>query len=295
MQPHHPAEGAGQVHGSPGRLHVVLHGLFVFRDRGDFIEALIPDLGHLHRYLAGTWLVETHLMDRATYLLSGVNRPAKPARFSKHTNIILPPKTHAAHADPSSHGRQHGVHATLLLPRPAGIASLGRVPLNPGKDLGGDDKGRIKAKSMATIQVFTYTFENDALLRLGDHPWEPILDGEGNVSLHIFSECETYPTHNHSRQAFQVSTALLLGSSLTLRRPPGLADLAAEEKELPPGLHRLELEDLIQRRHRLQLLGQSIRQGGDTPILWNRFLGFAGGNHENCPSGVMESQDSSEF
>lgn len=136
--------------------------------------------------------------------------------------------------------------------------------------------------------MLTYSFANDALLRLGDHSWEPILDDDGNVNLHIFSEPERYPTHNHMRQAFQVSAALLLGVSLTLRRPPGLADLTAELKEIPAGVHRLELEDLMQRQRRLQVLGQAIRQGGETPVLWNRFIGFAGGNPENCPSGLME-------
>ena len=285
MHPHQPSEGAGRVYGSPGRLHVILHGLFVFRERGDMMEALIPDMGHEHAYLGGTWLAETHLMDRTNYLLSGVNRPKKPARFSSQVNIVLAAKTRAEMAD---HGHQHGVYATLLLPCPEKIESLGRIPLNPDKDLGGDDKPKVKARAISTVQVLTYSFDNDALLRLGDHQWEPVPDADGCVNLHVFSEPERHPNHNHMRLAFQVSAALLTGASLTLRRPPGLADLAAEEKEIPPGIHRLELEDLIQRRRRLQVLGQAIRQGGETPVLWNRFLGYAGGNHENCPSGMME-------
>jgi hypothetical protein len=241
-------------------------------------------MGTEHAYLAGNWLSETALNDRETYALKGVN-PGKRTQFSREANIVL--ERRAAPAAHHGHGG-HGVYATLALPFPASMASLGRIPLNPGKDLGGDDKSKVKASAVSTVQILTYTFDNDADLMLGNHYWEPIVDEAGIVNLHVFAEPERPPSHGHMRMAFQVSAALVLGSSITLKRPPGIADLAAEAGHLPKGVHPLEIEDLLQRYRRLQSMGQAIRQGGDAGVYWDRVQGFSGGNPESCPSGLIE-------
>jgi len=53
-------------------LNVLFHGLFVFVDRPNGIEVLIPDMGADHVYRAGEWLGETTLA-RGSYELSGVS------------------------------------------------------------------------------------------------------------------------------------------------------------------------------------------------------------------------------
>jgi len=289
LHPHHgthehapPAAPAG---GASGRLNVILHGLFVFRETAHGIQALIPDMGTEHAYRAGNWLGETALANRRTYVLQGVTE-GKPSRFSRDANIVLPRRAAAMAHD--GHGGGHGVYATLDFPFPEKMISLGRIPLNPAKDLGGDDRPGVKAKCVSTVQILTYSFPDDAALLLTDHYWEPVVDARDFVNLHIFAEPERPPSHGHMRMAFQVSAALVLGSSITLKRPPGIADLAAEAAHLPPGVHALELEDLVQRQRRMQSMGQAIRQGGDSSVHWDRPQGFAGGNPENCPSGVVE-------
>src|SRR5215468_5726887 len=69
--------------GLPGRLNVILHGLFAF-DQEKRIIAYIPDMGSEHQYKAGNWLAETTLEDQADLTLEGVN-PGKP-----RVNKILP-------------------------------------------------------------------------------------------------------------------------------------------------------------------------------------------------------------
>jgi hypothetical protein len=287
LHPHGNHSHAGSGSGSAGRLNVILHGLFVFRETPRGIDALIPDMGTEHAYVAGNWLAETPLAGRQTYALKGVNA-GKAAQFSRDANIVL--RRRAAPATHHGHGG-HGVLATLEFPFPSAMVSLGRIPLNPGKDLGGDDKSAVKARAVSTVQVLTYSFDNDAELFLGSHYWEPVVDPAGFVNLHIFSEPQRPPSHGHMRMAFQVSAALVLGSSLNLKRPPGIADLAKEAGSLPQGIHPLEIEDLIQRNRRLQAMGQAIRSGGDAGGSWGRLQGFSGGNPESCPSGLIEFEN----
>src|SRR6185503_11012727 len=89
--------------------------------------------------------------------------------------------------------------------------------------------GRANVES-ATVQVLTYDFENDARLRLGDHPWEPVLEwdpvlNESVVNLHVFSEPERNLTDDHLRQAFRASVGLYVGVDLTLNAPAQPANL----------------------------------------------------------------------
>src|SRR5437867_7389342 len=205
------------LQGSRGKLNVILHGLFAF-DQGDKIVAYIPNMGSEHVYMAGTWLAETALAEHADLTLEGVTAGKKEDnnRLNRDHNIMV------GDAPVTANGHEcHCVHATLRFPYPPKkfeIRSLRRFII-PAKALGGADMKRIvrgrKEVQSATVQVLTYPFENDADLRLGDHPWEPVLEWdpafkESFVNLHVFSEPERNSTDNHLRQAFQASVGLFV-------------------------------------------------------------------------------------
>jgi hypothetical protein len=137
------------------------------------------------------------------------------------------------------------------------------------------------AVQTATVQVLTYPFDSDANLTLGDHPWEPVLE-DGYVNLHVFSEPEGSPMENHLRHAFQASMGLFEGVDLKLERPAQPADLDAEKKEIPPGVHELELEDLVHRQRRLAVLGRAIKESRDLNTIWDEPTPFDGGDPNTC-------------
>src|SRR6266550_3204575 len=65
--------------GSPGKLNVILHGLFDFnqetKDKNkekDEIAVYIPNMGSAHLYKAGNWLAEITLEEGADLRLEGV-------------------------------------------------------------------------------------------------------------------------------------------------------------------------------------------------------------------------------
>ena len=185
--------GESKLQGSRGKLNVILHGLFAF-DQQDKIIAYIPNMGTEHLYKAGNWFAETSLEEHADLTLQGVTPGKKgDTKLNPDHNIMV------GDAPIIPKGNEcHCVHATLRFPYPPKefkIQSLRRliIPANAR----GDDKtrivrGRAEVQS-ATVQVLTYRFENDAELRLGDHPWEPVLEWdpvleESVVNLHVFSE-----------------------------------------------------------------------------------------------------------
>jgi hypothetical protein len=264
--------------GLPGRLNVILHGLFAF-DQERRIIAYIPDMGSQHQYKAGNWLAETTLEDQADLTLEGVD-PGQP-RLNKilpDHNLILgdvPVSPMANDCD--------CVRAILRLPYPTTpIRSLRRLRI-PAGALGGDDKPKIvdgkAAVESATVQVLTYEFKDDTALKLGEHPWEPVLqwddkDKVNYVNLHVFSEPDQNVTDDHVRHAFQANISLFVGVDLTLKgrvQPP-----YSEDGAPPPGVNELELQDLIQRQKWLAVLGRAIKEGRDVNTTWEDLTPFAG-------------------
>jgi hypothetical protein len=222
------------------KLNVILHGLFAF-DQEEEIIAYIPDMGSEHQYKAGNWLAETNLEEHAKLRLKGVcHGPKRKNRLFPDHNIILGDVPVIAKAH-----KCHCIYATLQLPYPTQeIRSLRRLKI-PADALGGDDKEKIvdgrDAIESATIQVLTYEFDNDADLRLGNHPWEPVLEGDF-VNLHVFSEPERNVTDDHVRLAFQASIGLFAGVDLSLK---GRVQPLYADEAIPPGVNEFELQDLV--------------------------------------------------
>jgi hypothetical protein len=124
----------------------------------------------------------------------------------------------------------------------------------------------------AAVQVLTYEFTDENALRLGDHPWEPVLFEGRYVNLHVFSEPERRPTDDHARQAFQSCLGLFLGVDLTLKAP--LQTCVPEEKV--PDVHEFELQDLVQRQRWLEVFGRAIKEGRDPRAIWDDPTPFVG-------------------
>jgi hypothetical protein len=310
-----PAE-TPERQGSPGKLNVILHGLFAF-DQEDEIVAYIPNLGSEHLYKAGSWLAETNLDEQADVRLAGVrpttlkleDRPTLESpeslkiktddngetilgyKLDARHNIVLgnvPVSANATGCDCMS----HSIQATLRFPYPPSpIQSLRRLKI-PAVVLGGDDKNKVlngePAAETATVQVLTYDFDNDNDLKLGDHPWEPVIErdekqNKNYVNLHVFSEPERLPTQDHLRHAFQAGVGLFVGVDLTLNGPTRPPD-----PDPPvPGVDEFELQDLVQRQRWLALLGRAVKEGRDAQAIWADPTPFS--SSDSC-AGCMASE-----
>ena len=278
-----PSEKTNAPNGADGksRLNVILHGLFTWRDEGDQdIVAYLPNMGSEHAYKAGTWLAETDLDQHADLSLTGVTGGS--AHFNGGNNFVL--KKDVRLCDCGCEDQT--VYAILRFPRPKDIQSRQVLKIPPGALVG--DTGRVNTQPdgsihNATVQVLTYDL-NDGELRLGDsratddplrsHPWQPVLDGQ-YINLHIFSEPERSPDGDHVRHAFQASMSLFVGLNLALKQPPEPVDGTNATSDIP-GVHALELEDLIHRRRRLALLGRAIKQSRDLNSIWADPVPFYG-------------------
>jgi hypothetical protein len=267
--------------GLPGKLNVILHGLFAFDQEEDGIVAYIPNLGSEHVYKAGKWLVETNLEEHAKLSLEGVTpNGSKENRILKDNNFVLGDVPVSASATDC-----HCIYATIKLPYPPSpIASL-RRQIIPADAVGGDDKKKVvvtQELKSATVQVLTYDFTSDAELRLGDHPWEPVLqpvlqgvNSVNYVNLHVFSEPERNSSDEHLRHSFRACVGLFVGVDLTLKglaKPP---DLDAERGLIPPGVDELELQDLAQRKRWLEALSHAIKDGRNVNSIWDDPTPFA--------------------
>ncbi len=266
--------------GTPGTLNVFLHGLFTIVVSDQEITVYIPNMGSEHTYKAGNWLAEAAL-NPGDFKLEGVSAGDVKQRFCPKQNVVL---RNARATDPV---RSDRVYATLHLPYPPlSIKSLGRLVVPEG-GIGGASKDLLYPgadKRSATVQILTYKFSSDANLRLGNHPWEPLLD-EGFVNLHIFSESEQSDKETHIRQAFQLSASLLAGVDLTLLKPTEPADLQAEEAEIPEGVHQLEVQGLVMRNFWLGVLGRAIKEHRDLNAFWDSPAAFA--DAEACTGGLI--------
>jgi hypothetical protein len=272
------------------KLNVILHGLIVFFEDEEEIVAYLPNMGPEHAYKAGTWLAETAIDEHADLKLNiGQEVPkASKNKFEPTDNFFL------KGVRPCTCGcENHTIYATLHLPYPhEEIHSLGPITIPEGS-LDGADKGKVTGFQSATVQVLTYHFDNDADLRFGDHPWEPVVeldtDGTTHVNLHIFSEPERSPNEDHVRHAFQVAMSVFAGLNVMLVRParPGL-----EEVPYPniPGVIKLELEGLTQRRRRLDILGRAIRESRDLNSIWDAPIPFLDPN--SCAGSGIGGGDS---
>jgi hypothetical protein len=293
-----PSAKSSKLPGSPGKLNVILHGLFDFDQETkkdgkgqDQISVYIPDVNRIkpphnmgaghkmtkHVFKAGNWLAETTL-ERGKFVLKGVAKGSTENKLSPDRNMIVG-------KDLKVNSNRTNTYATLVLPYPAlPIQSLRRLTI-PANGLSGKSKKTVlngsKNVQNATVQVLTYSFESDAELALGDHPWEPVLEG-GYVNLHVFSEPEKNPTEEHLRHAFEASMKMFDDVDLELTRPAQPANYEAEKSETPPGVHSLELEDLVRRQGRLAVLGRAIKEPRDLNTIWDEPTPFEGNSAGAC-------------
>jgi hypothetical protein len=268
---------------------VILHGLFAIGedDQRNHIVVYIPNMGSDHLYKAGNWLAETTLAQGADLTLAGVDEGHED--FDPTHNIFL---EGVQLGDATCCNR---VYAVLRLPRPPlPIKSLLRIATSLDA-IGGDpsSKGKIQTNNPArlecgTVQVLSYPFQSDSELHLGNHPWEPALDGSF-VNLHIMSEPEKNPEQDHVRHSFQMAMGLFDGVDLSLLRPMQPTDLRAEAAEIPDGVNALELQSLIQRQQWLAMLGRGIKERRDLNSIWYAPTPFGGGNPDTCPPGGIGS------
>jgi hypothetical protein len=264
--------------GTKGTLNVILHGVFTsVVDRDGTITVYIPNMGSEHVYKAGNWLAETTLQ-QSDFTLEGVVKAATRQTFRPDQNIAL---KNARISDPNCCDR---VYATLHFPTPRSITSLGRLTVPPGA-IAGASVGMLDPKSggqSATVQVLTYDFSSDANLRLGDHPWEPVLDN-GFVNLHVFAEADRSVEEDHIRHAFQMSMGLFTGVDLSLQLQTSPADHAAEQAEIPDGVHPFEVRGLIERQNWLTVMGRAIKEHRDLNGLWADPTAF--NSEDSCTGG----------
>ncbi len=253
-----------QPRGHSGTLNVLLHGTFAFIQDEKQIQAHIPQLDH-HVARAGNWLAETELRP-GRYELKGTDERGR-AKLDPEKNLIVT----SEFIPVTKERRKEILYATLTLPRPQTITSL-RVA---GLPKGSLKPGNEKPEHVATLQIFTYKFENDAELRLSladevgqnllAHYWEPVFTTGDYINLHVFS-AENHPHDpDHAKQAFAVIMELL-GSDLKLERPHPAG--GATETDLPLGVIPEETEDLMPRTLRMARLGRLFKQNGDLNLAW---------------------------
>ncbi len=258
-----------------GTLNVIFHGSITIYDKqeGEYpIQALLPVnatnngggvRSDRHVYRAGNWLAETELSG-GHYQLLGVNGGG--AHFDRKTNLILK----------SGSAQTEIAHATVDFPRPQAITSL-RVSNVPFEAFNQDEAKALKLDQkgvhLASLHVFTYTFDDDNDLRLATtnskndgHYWEPAFSGN-YINLHIFCSEDRFSTPSQARADFTALTALL-GLKLELEHPQPVASVP-DDLHLPAGVIGEETEDLPFRTLRMARLGRLVRQNGDANIAWS--------------------------
>lgn len=226
-----------------GTLYVVVHGLVTLVKRKDgrfhgyFVE--MPE----HEYLAGSWLNERAVPDRAVLELHGVQ--AGSADWDRGKNLVVKVKTDL---DKESVGLRR-----VILPAPKVLHSVFTQDISA--NLVGDLSG-LSSRCLSVKSVFEYEVEKFSDVRLGGgrHTrfWQPAIrrvqPGDTKVAvLHLFDEPRRTPTRrNHFTEEFK-KTFVLLGWPNT-----GINDTinGADARRQPvgcPGIHRREFHDLVTR------------------------------------------------
>jgi hypothetical protein len=246
-----------------GTLNVILHGTFAFVQdtRARSILALVPALAH-HACRAGSWLAETELFAHRDYELKGVK--TGDGTFNPRRNLFVRFKQRPAKSRP---------RATLIFPFPKKVTSL-RIADVP-RDSFVNPRALVSTSAtqhMATLQIFTYDFDDDNELLLtsdrGGHHWEPAFTRQ-SINLHIFSSEDHREGPSHAIEDFK-ECAMLLGSDLELGRSLRAREIPPlDVRNLPDGVVDKETEDLAPRTIRLARLGRILKQKDfDANVAW---------------------------
>lgn len=195
-----------------GSLYLFMHGLFAIARRGDRYEVVLPDVpGHVQR--AGTFLAESNIAHENVLRLRGVTRG--PADFISDGIVDLPG---TALTD-----RKRA--ATLWLQLPNAIFYMRRATPctpDPADYVVKRRHGRptFNEKSVATVVVLVYDYQDENEVRLQGHYWEPC-PVQNAISLHIISTSEIPETLEHEEITQDVMAEVLRGyPGLDFKRQP---------------------------------------------------------------------------
>jgi hypothetical protein len=217
----------------------------------------------------------------AVYELSGVNKEPPPDiadndRFKREHNLVF--KCRKLRDKLAAK-----VHAKLIVPWPKTIRSPRRASVPSASFTNGQDLPAGYNGNIATLQIFTYEFSDDAELRIagGPHPvfWEPAFVGE-TVNLHIFACPENDQHAEHISDAF--ATCLdLFESPPNLTLPQPATPDALFKGELPRGVDAEETEDLAPRVRRQIQMGRMRKEKRNLNLSWFETEAL-GGNPGSC-------------
>ncbi|MBM3810148.1 MAG: hypothetical protein FJW20_00790 [Acidimicrobiia bacterium] len=250
-----------------GVMHIFFHGtfLFVIRRGEKRIEVLMPKVED-HVFRAGNWLGETQFGHAAhggggipTYEIEGLE-PGAALPDPKHNLIFADAPLNA----------KAGVHANLIVPMPAAIFTPRRAHVPEG-DLDGKPPAGYQ-EHMATLQILSYRFKDDAKLRIKGNPghaWEPAFsgpEGKSTVNLHVFASPDQDHGNSHTTTAFDRLMNLMSGVDLKITNRRSRSFLFPES--LPDGIPPEESEDLTPRMARLGQMGRMRKSGRDLNLLW---------------------------
>lgn len=243
-------------------LNVVFHGTFLFWEKPDSVEVLIPHV-KMHAYYAGNWEYgKLEWLDPGTYHLTNVHHGDKP-EFDRSHNILV-------HENPISPNTDPGLRR-LILPRPKGNQTLQRLMLQKNnikvptvleqaiKD--GRIRIQVPQESLGLIHVLTYDVikgKTPEVTNLAS--WKPAQsrfeECPDVANLHFFADPPgrinmASMTQKHPTEAFSALMKLMPPKipdieKLQFRYPANEIPLVEPDPvtDIPRGLRRIELVSL---------------------------------------------------
>lgn len=264
-----------------GRLNLVFSGIMAFVTRSklsdripaSYTEVLIPEVDMVaaqskHAYKLGTWkplMVRDIPAGRrypSAYHLDGVRPGATPVYFDPTTNIYIksPLKVHYRDI----------VRCSWVLPPPQSLSELWIINnVQPGWFTPSTDEATKNLKTLAKVHVFSYDFDDIALVRVLDDSdnvfWTPQIEAylgepEITINLHIFSEPLEWSDNAPVPYPFPFDALVRLTTDTSL----GFTQPSVNE----PDFTYLEPETEV---HGLDTRDKTIFE---LPTLWNKFTGL---------------------
>jgi hypothetical protein len=194
-------------------LNVIFHGLFAFVVWSDHIEVLAPQVDD-HAYKAGSWGNEVRLKEGKIYELTGVRPASAVPAIDPTTNVVLDKVDNIKR-------EQSNLFCSIKFPLPAAIKSLRRLSAaDSSKMFGGNAAAHLQCRQVPLLEVFVYPIDSLKNLSLGnDLPWQPSMNGDKTVNLHVWAEPEAMLSPMpgaHSMKAFNQLMALFPDLDLKL-------------------------------------------------------------------------------
>jgi len=232
-------------------LYVVLHGLLGLVDTGNAgFDAYMFDMSTDHRYLFGSWLIESDSVEQNhTPLVLTLDSVTAAAR-DPATNVLNPDLNLVIQLNAPLPPNLPGTRAVIHLPRPRRIYYY--TCGDARNIINGDSSKLVNGafpSSISETRVFEYSFSDSQTPQLlaGDPPggsplWQRPKDlaqvGFRQVAtLHFYNEPDTFDPNTaeqHARAEFLLSTAILgvpmkliQASPANSLEPPGQPNLKA--------------------------------------------------------------------